>query len=191
MINEKLFECEDYILTAIDFEKDPEIDSGYSLDLRYARYWCDSFTMPLSRNEFKKKYEKIEKKVDDTRSVIHFAIRTKVDHHLIGFVRIHIMWNHAVGWLVVAIGNPEQYKRAEQQIFPLILKYAFHELNLFRLEVDVPAFESDLGPILEKNGFRLDAVNRGVIYHGQRYWDEYLYGILKPEWEASLEVNTL
>lgn len=183
MINDKLFESQDFLLTAIDFEKDPEADSVYSLNLRYARYWCDSFIKPLSKNEFKKKYEKIEKKVDETRNVIHFAIRTKVDHHLIGFVRIHIMWNHAVGWLVVAIGNQDYYGKAEQQIIPLVLKYAFNELNLYRLEVDVPAFESDLGTTLERNGFKLDAVNRGVIYHDHQYWDEYLYGILKNEWE--------
>lgn len=189
MINDKLFESQDFILTAIDFEKDPEADSAYSLNLRYARYWNDSFIKPLSKNEFKKKYEKIEKKVDETRSVIHFAIRTRVDHLLIGFVRIHIMWNHAVGWLVVAIGNPDYYGKAEHQIIPLALKYAFSELNLFRLEVDVPAFEAELGAILEGNGFKLDAVNRGVIYHDHQYWNEYLYGILRPEWEALQEVN--
>ena len=55
MINDKLFESMDFVLTAIDFEKDPEIDSEYSFNLRYARYWCDSFTKPLSKNEFKKK----------------------------------------------------------------------------------------------------------------------------------------
>lgn len=189
MINDKLFESMDFVLTAIDFEKDPEIDSEYSLNLRYARYWCDSFTKPLSKNEFKKKYEKIEKKVDESGNVIHFAIRTKVDHLLIGFVRIHIMWNHGVGWLVVAMGNPDYYGIAEQQIFPLAIRYAFNELNLFRLEVDVPAFESELGAILESNGFQKDAINRSVIYHDFQYWDEYLYGILRPEWEAIQEVK--
>jgi RimJ/RimL family protein N-acetyltransferase len=184
MINDKLFESDDFTLTAIDFEKDPEVDSSYSLNLRYARYWCDSFTKPLSKNEFKKKYEKIEKKVDETRSVVHFAIRTKVDHQLIGFLRIHLLWNHAVGWLVLSIGNPEYYAKAERQIIPLILKYAFNELNLFRLEVDLPEFEAEIGSILEENGFQQDALNRGVIYFDHRYWNEYLYGILRPDWEA-------
>ena len=189
MINDKLFESEDYVLTAIDYEKDPEIDSNYSLNLRYARYWRDGITRPFSKNEFKKKYEKIEKKVEDSNRVVHFAVRTKADQHLIGFVRIHIMWNHAVGWLVVAIGHPDHSGKAEEQIFPLIIRFAFLELNLFRLEVDVPAYEANLGPILETNGFQRDAVNRGIIYHEQRYWDEYLYGILRPEWEALQEVN--
>ena len=34
MINDKLFESQDFILTAIDFEKDPKADSTYSLNLR-------------------------------------------------------------------------------------------------------------------------------------------------------------
>ncbi len=68
MINDKLFESQDFVLTEIDFEKDPEIDSAFSLNLRYARYWCDSFIKPLSKNEMKKKYEKIEKKLEDFES---------------------------------------------------------------------------------------------------------------------------
>jgi len=91
MINEPLFETEDRSLSAFDFEKDPQIDSQYSLNLRYARHWSDRFAKPFSKNEFKKKYEKIEKKVEESGRVIHFAVRTKVDHHLIGFVRINIM----------------------------------------------------------------------------------------------------
>ena len=189
MINDPLFETEDYFLSAINYEKDPEIDSQYSLNLRYARYWSDGFPKPFSKNEFKKKYEKIEKKVDESGRVIHFAVRTKVDHNLIGFVRINIMWNHAVGWMVIAIGNTEHYLKAEKQILPLMLKFSFYELNLYRLEVDVPAYQQELGKILEDNGFTLDAVNRQVIYFENQYWNEFLYGILKPEWEALQEAQ--
>ena len=189
MINETLFETADYYLSAIDLEKDPEMVSQYSLNLRYAHYWSDGFPKPFSKNEFKKKYEKIEKKVVDSGRVIHFAVRTKVDHRLIGFVRINIMWNHAVGWMVVAIGNADHHLKAEQQIVPLLLKFAFHELNLYRLEVDVPAYEQELGKILEENGFTLDAVNHEVIYYDHQFWNGFLYGILKPEWDALQEVQ--
>lgn len=189
MINDTLFETEDYCLSAIDYEKDPEIDSQYSLNLRYARFWSDGFPKPYSKNEFKKKYEKIEKKVDESGRVIHFAVRTKVDHHLIGFLRINVMWNHAVGWMVIAIGNSQHYQKAQRQILPLILKYAFYELNLYRLEVDVPEFEQDFGKILEEHGFKVDGVNRGVLYLDSQYWNETLYGLLRPEWEALQEVE--
>ena len=188
MINDKLFESEDFLLTAIDYEKDPEVDSQYSLNLRYAKYWSNSFIRPFSKNEFKKKYEKVEKRVSEKKNVIHFAVRKKVDHNLIGFIRINVLWNHAVGWLVMAIGNSEFYLKAEQQLVPLILKYAFYELNLYRIEVDVPEYECDLGQILLENGFTLDGTSRGVLFFENKYWNESLYGILKPEWEASQEV---
>lgn len=187
MINDKLFETEDYYLSEIDFEKDPEVDSNYSLNLRYARYWCDGFPKPLSKNEFKKKYEKIEKKIDESRNMVHFAVRDKVDHRLVGFVRINILWNHAVGWTMVSIGDSKLHSKAERQIIPLVLHFAFRELNLFRLEVDVPEYEEQLGQILEENGFSLDAVNRGVIFFENQYWNEYLYGILLPEWNQLQE----
>jgi len=60
---------------------------------------------------------------------------------------------------------------------------------LYRVEVDVPEFEAEIGIILEENGFNQDALNRGVIYFNHRYWNEYLYGILKPDWEAMQEVS--
>jgi RimJ/RimL family protein N-acetyltransferase len=189
MINDKLFESQDFILTAIDFDKDPEIDSLYSLNLRYARYWCDSLIKPLSKNEMKKKYEKIEKKVDEGGRVVHFAIRTKTDLHLIGYMRINILWSLGAGWLVTAIGDPEHYGKAEEQIIPLALNYAFRELNLYRIEFDLPEYEGEKSNILIVNGFTLDAVNREVIYFDNRFWNELLFGILKPEWEALQEVK--
>ena len=189
MINDRLFESKDFFLTAIDFEKDTEFDSNYSLNLRYARYWSDSFVKPFSKNEFKKKYEKIEKKVEESGNVVHFAIRAREDNHLIGFVRIWILWNHGVGWLITAIGDPQFYGKAERQIIPLVLNYAFSELNLFRLETDLPEYETELEEILLENGFKLDATNRGVLYFDNCYWNEHLYGILKPEWEAMKEVK--
>lgn len=188
MINDKLFESQDFILSAIDFDKDPEIDSGYTLNLRYARYWCGSFIKPLSKNEIKKKYEKVEKKMADSH-MIHFAIRTKMDQHLIGFVRMGLIWNHSVGWLDVGIGDSNYYGIAERQIIPLVLRFAFYELNLFRIEIDIPEFESKIGKILEENGFLQEAENRGAIYYDLRFWNEYLYGILRPEWEALNEVK--
>ena len=189
MINDKLFESQDFLLSAIDFEKDPEVDSAYSLNLRYAKYWCNSFIKPLSKNEFKKKYEKIEKKVDEGRNVVHFAIRSKADQHLIGYLRIWMLWSQGVGWLVLAIGDPEHYGNAEKLIIPLALNYAFKELNLYRVEYDLPEYEDELGNILTDNGFTLDAVNREVIFFNNRYWNEMLYGILRPEWEALQEVK--
>ncbi len=187
MIDGRLFETENYYLSAIDYEKDPEIDSQYSLNLRYARYWSDGFPKPLSKHEFKKKYEKVEKRVEETGRVIHFTIRTKADHLLIGFVRINVMWNHAVGWMVIAIGNQDHTEKAPRELMPLILKYSFHELNLFRLEVDVPEFDPLLKVVLEEYGFKLDGTNRGVLYFDNQYWNEFLFGILKPEWQKMQE----
>lgn len=189
MINDKLFESQDFLLSAIDYEKDPDVDLAYSLNLRYAKYWCNSFIKPLSKNEFKKKYEKIEKKVDEAKNVVHFAIRTKPTQHLIGYLRIWMLWSQGVGALVVAIGDPEYYAKAEKQIIPLALNFAFKELNLYRVEYDLPEYEGEIGNILTANGFTLDAINREVIYFDNRYWNEMLYGLLRPEWEDLQEVK--
>ena len=97
------------------------------------------------------------------------------------------MWNHAVGWMVLAIGNQDHTEKAPRELMPLILKFSFHELNLFRLEVDVPEFDPLLKVVLEEYGFKLDGTNRGVLYFDNRYWNEFLFGILKPEWQKMQE----
>ena len=53
----------------------------------------------------------------------------------------------------------------------------------------VPEFEAEIGKMLEENGFKQEVINRGVIYYDHRFWNEYLYGILKLEWEVLKEVN--
>lgn len=188
MMNHPLFETANCILTEIDYESDPEIDSLYTQDLRYARYWCKGVTKPLSKNEMKKSYEKLEKKMDESKNKFHFAVRTKSELKLIGFVEFDwIYWNDHCGDIVVAIGNSDYLGKVEYELIEKLNYYGFHELNLHRIACYVSQFENHLEENLKLNGYLKEVTLREAEYFLNSYWDRTAYGILKSEWAKNLE----
>ena len=73
-----------------------------------------------------------------------FHLRTLADDTLIGFVALFsIEWNNGVGTMAVGIGNPDyRGKGYGADALFLILRYAFAELNLHRVGLDVISYNS-------------------------------------------------
>ena len=183
-----LYESGDIILTEMDFEKDAVIDAQYTFNLMYARHWFNEIVRPLSESELKKLYEKIEKQIDERGQMVHFAVRNRNTQKLLGFLRFNwINWNNAVGSIVVAIGDPETNKNLERQIMTLACRYAFSELNLFRIEISLLSIESNLITASEDCGFTREVTLRDGAFLFGEYCDIYIYGILRPEWENLTE----
>src|SRR5512143_2643431 len=104
-IDTQLFEGTLIRLASIDHEKDPEVESRWTHDLSLLRALGNEPAMPLSVAQVKKKYEAIEKDMDESKRLFHFTIRGKEDGRLLGFVRIEwIEWTHGTGNLKLAIG---------------------------------------------------------------------------------------
>lgn len=63
----------------------------------------------------------------------------------------------------------------------VFIHYAFTELSLLRLFSRV--FEFNLGSrrVLEKNGFKLEGIQRQHVYRDGKFIDDYLYGLLKAD----------
>lgn len=66
----------------------------------------------------------------------------------------------------------------------LVLKYAFEELNLNRVELAVYADNWRAIRMYQKVGFVQEGCARQARYSGGRYQDEYRFGILRGEWES-------
>jgi RimJ/RimL family protein N-acetyltransferase len=63
------------------------------------------------------------------------------------------------------------------------LRFAFHELNLFRVCLTVFSYNAAAIALYEQLGFTREGTYREHIERdGQRY-DMVLYGLLRPEWE--------
>ena len=179
----QLFEGELIRLAPPDPEKDAETESRWTHDPDYLRLLDEAPARPLSPGQIKKRYEAVSK--DQGRSLFQFALRTRADDRLIGFAKLYrIEWNHAAGWLTLGIGTPEDRGQGYgAEALRLILRYAFDELNLYRLSA--MTFEYNTGALrfLEKAGFTVEVRRRQALYRDGRRWDILLLGLLRSEWE--------
>lgn len=71
-----------------------------------------------------------------------------------------------------------------------IRDFAFEELKLHRLELDVFSFNPRAGKAYEKAGFRVEGVLRDAVKDGDAYGDDILMAILEDEWKAEKQSFT-
>ncbi len=116
----------------------------------------------------------------------YFHLRTLDDDSLIGFaVLFSIKWPSQHAELAIGIGDPAyRGKGYGADALRVLLNYAFSELNLYRVELTVMAYNTAAIAAYERVGFVREGVKRGaVLRYGQRH-DLVCYAILRPEWEA-------
>jgi RimJ/RimL family protein N-acetyltransferase len=122
---------------------------------------------------------------------VNFRLRTLVDDTLIGFVALfRIEWQHGVATLAIGIGEPAYRGRGYgSDALRLILNYAFNELNLYRVGLDVIAYNTRAIRAYERAGFRREGTLRAsVLRDGTRY-DRIMMGVLREEWQALRETG--
>lgn len=185
--NGALFSGKDVRLTPIDREKDPEIESRWTHDLEYLRMLDSDLARPLTPAQVKKKYEEMEKEIDRGRRRFYFALRTTAaPERLLGFVEIPwVMWSLGVASLRLGIGDPaDRGKGYGGQVLRLALRYAFDELNLYRLVAPIPAYNRIAVRLFEGAGFVEEVRRREALYRAGQRWDMLEFGLLREEWEA-------
>ncbi len=115
-----------------------------------------------------------------------FGIRVLLSDDLIGFLELgDVMWTHRNSWLTIAIGEPEYRGRGYgSEALTLALNFAFRELNLHRIQLTVFSYNDAAIHVYEKLGFQREGVYREFLERDGQRFDMYLYGVLRPEWEA-------
>jgi RimJ/RimL family protein N-acetyltransferase len=115
-----------------------------------------------------------------------FGIRPLEADTLLGYAELDgILWNHQTGWVTIGIGDPAQRgKGYGREALTLVLRFAFQEVNLHRVQLTVFAYNAPAIALYEKIGFRLEGVLREFMHRDGRRYDMYLYGLLRQEWEA-------
>jgi RimJ/RimL family protein N-acetyltransferase len=175
-------------LGPIDHDKDPEMESRWTHDLSLLRAISRQPAMPLSVAQMKKKYEAIEKEVDESKRLFHFTIRGKEDGRLLGFVRIEgIEWTHGIASLKMVIGDPaERGKGYGSEAMQLILHFCFNELNLYRLSSVVVEDNPGALKFFQKFGFVEEVRRRKAILRDGQTWDSIHLGLLRDECLATI-----
>lgn len=184
-IQTQLFEGEDIRFGPIDHDKDPEIESKWTHDSEFMRMMEVVPARPLSAALIKKQYEKLEKEMDENKNLYYFTIRAREDDHLIGRASIQwIDWANGNGFLRLGIGAAEDRRKGYgTQALQMLLRFAFAELNLFRVSAIVPEYNLGAIALMKKFGFVQEVSRRKSLERDGRRWDLYVFGLLKDEWQ--------
>lgn len=117
---------------------------------------------------------------------LFFAIETK-DGTLIGDTALHpIDEKNRVGELLITIGEKEYWNKGYgTDTIRLVLKLAFEEVNLQKVELKVLEYNERAIRVYEQCGFKREGVRRRAFFRDGRYYDQILMSILREEFTNS------
>ncbi len=184
-IETQLFEAKDVRFGPIDHEKHPEIESKWTHDAEFMRLYDLKPVRPLSPAMVKKQYESIEKEMEERRNLFYFTILTREDDRFIGKALVEwIDWTNGNGFIRLGIGAPEDRRKGYgSQALSMLLRYAFGELNLYRVTAVTPAYNEGAIHLFQKFGFLEEVRRRKAIHRDGQLWDLVSFGLLNTEWQ--------
>jgi RimJ/RimL family protein N-acetyltransferase len=183
-IQTQLYEGQDIRFGPIDHEKDAEIEAKWTHDSDFMRMMDTAPARPMPAAMIRKQYEKLEKQIEEKKNLYHFMIRAKADDRLMGTAEVQrIEWTNGNCFLRLGIGAAEDRgKGYGTQALRMLLRFAFAELNLFRVSAMVPEYNETAIALLNKFGFAQEVCRRKALERDGRRWDLYVFGLLKDEW---------
>jgi RimJ/RimL family protein N-acetyltransferase len=190
-IQTQLLEGRDIRLGPIDHETHPEIESKWTHEAGFMRLMDFHPARPLSPAMVKKRYESIEKKMEEEKNLFYFTIRARPDDRLIGKAMIEwINWSNSQGWLWLGIGETESRRKGYgSQTLAMLVRYAFAELNLFRVSAALAEYNEPALQFFRKSGFVEETRRREALHRDNRRWDLMSYGLLRSEWEQHVKAG--
>ncbi|HEY3313311.1 MAG TPA: GNAT family protein [Anaerolineales bacterium] len=180
MLNNNLLSGKLVRLAAIDPETSAPLWAKWRMNSEYSRL---ADMDPAVLHSPKASKEWIEKHLDDYLTH-EFEIRTLQGDQVIGGIGLDGDMNvHGDAFVGIGIGEPDFWgKGYGTEAMQLILAYAFMELNLHRVSLDVFDYNPRAVRSYEKAGFKLEGRKRGMLLREGRRWDIIYMGILRTEW---------
>lgn len=171
-------------LGPIDFEKDPEIVARWTHD-PLLRALIGGIAHPMSAAAARKMLEGIGKKMEECKNLFHFTLRAKDDDRLIGLARLYqIDFHNGTGALNLGVGELRDRRHGYgSDALNLLMRFAFGELNLYRLSVWPDEANYPMIRLVERAGFEEETRRREAAFHSGEYWDVAHMGLLRSKWE--------
>lgn len=121
---------------------------------------------------------------DGGRPRFEFRLRRRSYDLLIGFAALFALeWGNRTGKLAVGIGDPRHRRRGYgEESLTLLLNYAFRELNLDRVGLDVIEYNTPALRLYERLGFQHEGRSREAIWRDGAHYDLMHMGLLAREW---------
>jgi RimJ/RimL family protein N-acetyltransferase len=115
-----------------------------------------------------------------------FVIRTVAEDRSIGMIDLEpVDWAAGNAWIGIGIRDPDYWgKGYGTEAMRILLRYAFGELNLHRVSLDVFGYNPRAIHSYLKAGFKEEGRRRMWLNRAGKRWDLIYMGILRSEWEA-------
>lgn len=154
-----------------DIHNDPEIE-------KYIGGW----SFPLSMRDQKLWFEK---SITD-RSTIRLIIEIRAKNEVIGVTGLwDIDWKNRTAYTGIMLSNNNKFrlKGYGTDTVMALMKYAFEELDLRRLDSDIIEYNTpSLGLYIKKCGWKKEGIRRKHAFRNNAIYDRLLIGILKEEY---------
>ncbi len=179
-----MFDGRELRLTQFDLDKDPKVVASWTENLGISyRLRSEAPLRPLAVFEVRKIFESWVKDLENSNHAYFFAMRPHGDERLVGYLRIkEITWLHGAAMFDLVVGQYADWKAYAAEALWLGLRYAFDELNLFRVATWAAEHDEDTCALYREAQFSLEVRQRQALFHEGRHWDRLQFGMLRPEW---------
>lgn len=180
MTNKDVFTGSLVRLVSPDFEADSKLLTEWDRDSEYQRLLNSECAARINARQSQACFEK------EIGSMHFFMIQRIEDDRNIGLIDLAgFNWLVGNAWVGIGIGERELWgKGYGTDAMRVVLRYAFTELNLNRVTLDV--FETNPRAMRSyiKAGFREEGRAPGALLTAGKRCDLVFMGILRREWEA-------
>jgi len=190
-IQTPLYETRDIRLGPIDHNRDPEVESKWTHDSQFMCLMELKPVRPLGPEMVEKGYLALEKTIQEHENLFYFTIRTRADNRLLGKAVLEwIDWSNDNGFLRLGIGSgADRGQGLGTQALGLLLRFAFVQLNLFRVTVVIPEHNRAAIALVHKFGFLEEVRRRNAVLCDDRPRDLLAFGLLRSEWTGQNDSN--
>jgi RimJ/RimL family protein N-acetyltransferase len=151
-------------------------------DYEVERFLLPEVVIPMTDEAEAEWYERASKSTDGYT----FGICTLDENILIGNCSLfEISQKNRVATFGIFVGNKEYWgKGYGSDATRIMLRFAFDELNLNRVQLEVYAFNQRAIRAYEKVGFVHEGTRRAALFREGRYHDIHMMAILSEEWRT-------
>lgn len=174
-------------LSAIDPQEFGKAISNWSRDSELGRYWD---ARQVSLRSAKSVSDHFEKELQETSpQEYNFTIRALDDDRLLGDLGFFVTnnWGPRDAFIGLGIGDRTNWgKGFGTDAMKIALRFAFTELNLRRVTLNVFEYNPRAIRSYEKTGFQHEGRLRKALLREGKRWDMLYMGILRDDW---MELN--
>ncbi|MBC8335853.1 MAG: GNAT family N-acetyltransferase [Anaerolineales bacterium] len=168
-------------LLAMNPEIDGKLMSEWRRDTEYARLLDSDPVRLWSGNQMKDWFENKQK--NEAFEEINFMIYPLESEEPIGFIELDgIAWHHRTSWVGIGIGNRDYWGQGYgSDAMRILSRYAFDELGLYRLNLNVFSNNTRAIQAYENVGFKVEGAIRDALHRDNQRWDLVFMGLLEED----------